>query len=553
MASVPAFNLADLFELVVDTVPDRLALVAGDRRLTYRELDERANRLAHHLAAIGIGPGDPVAIYSWNRAEWVEAMFAAWKIRAVPLNVNYRYVTEEARYILDNADAVAVVHERSFAPLLAVIRDDLPRIRHYVVLDDGSDADEAHAACEALEAVDYEAALRSQPPGRGFPPRSSDDLYVLYTGGTTGMPKGVVWRHEDIFFAAMGGGGFGQPPITTPEELTGRVAAEGAQLVGICNAPMMHGGGQWVTCIAFFGGNTVILNTDRHFDPDAVWRLAEREHARTIMVVGDAMARPLVDALSRPGASYDTSNIVGIGSGGALLSSAVKDQLRAALPNAVVVDSFGASETGAGGSVMDLDGPAAGPRFTMGEFMTVLDDDLRPVRPGSGEVGRLARSGHVPLRYHKDDEKTAATFLTTADGTRWVVPGDYARIESDGTITLLGRGSVCINSGGEKIFPEEVEAALKSHPDVFDAVVVGVADDRFVERVAAIVQPRPAASVSLEDLQVHCRTKLAGYKVPRQLVVVDELVRTPVGKPDYRWAKVTATGSPAPVATDARS
>jgi fatty-acyl-CoA synthase len=539
-----AFNLADLFELVVDTVPDRLALVAGDRRLTYRELDERANRLAHHLAAAGVGPGDPVAIYAWNRAEWIEAMFAAWKIRAVPINVNYRYVADEARYILDNADAVAVVHERSFAPLLLEVRDALPRLRHYVVLDDGDDDPGTKAASAQLGAAHYEDALARQPGSRGFAPRSPDDLYVLYTGGTTGMPKGVVWRHEDIFFAAMGGGGFGQPPITTPEEIADRVAAEGAQLVGICNAPMMHGGGQWVSCIAFFGGNTCVLNTSRHFDPDEVWRLAEREGVRTIMVVGDAMARPLVEALSRPGASYDTSNIVGVGSGGALLTSSVKDQLREALPNAAVVDSFGASETGAAGSVMDLDGPAAGPRFTMGQFMTVLDDDLRPVAPGSGAIGRLARCGHVPLRYHKDGEKTAATFLTTPDGTRWVVPGDYARIEDDGTITLLGRGSVCINSGGEKIFPEEVEAALKSHPDVFDAVVIGVPDDRFVERVAAIVQPRPGSSVTLDALRAHCRTRLAGYKAPRQLLVLDELVRTPVGKPDYRWAKTTAMAAP---------
>jgi fatty-acyl-CoA synthase len=540
-----AFNLADLFELVVDTVPGRLALVAGDQRLTYRELDDRANRLAHHLVAAGVGPDDRVAIYAWNRAEWLEVMFAAWKIRAVPINVNYRYVADEARYILDNADVVAVVHERSFAPLLASTRDGLPRVRHYVVLDDGNRDDATFAACAELGAVPYEDALARQPAARGFAPRSSDDLYVLYTGGTTGMPKGVVWRHEDIFFAAMGGGGFGQPPITTPEEIATRVATEGTQLVGICNAPMMHGGGQWVSCIAFFGGNTCILNTGRHFDADEVWRLAEREAARTIMVVGDAMARPLVEALTRPGASYDTSRIVGIGSGGALLSTAVKDQLREVLPHVAVVDSFGASETGAAGSVMDLNGPAAGPRFTMGEFMTVLDDNLCPVRPGSGEIGRLARSGHVPLRYHKDDEKTAATFLTTPDGTRWVVPGDYARIEADATITLLGRGSVCINSGGEKIFPEEVEAALKSHPDVFDAVVIGVPDDRFVERVAAIVQPRPGAMVSLGELQDHCRTKLAGYKMPRQLVVLDELVRTPVGKPDYRWAKTTATSAPA--------
>jgi len=529
-----SFNLADLFEIVADTVPDRLALVAGDRRLTYRDLDERANRLAHHLSDAGVVRGEKVGIYSWNRAEWVEAMLAAWKISAVPINLNYRYVADEARYILDNADVVALVHERAFAPLVADIRDGVPQLRHLVVLEDGTDED-------AHDALEYEAALAASSPARGFPPRSSDDLYILYTGGTTGMPKGVVWRHEDIFFAAMGGGGFGKPPITTPEELATRVAPEGEQLVSICNAPMMHGGGQWVTCIAFFAGNTTILNTAHHFDGHEVWRMAEREGARSIMVVGDAMARPLAEALLDPDQHHDASNVVAIGSGGAILSRAVKDQLRALMPQAVVVDSFGASETGAGGSVMDLDGPAAGPRFTMGPFMTVLDDDLVPVVPGSGDVGRLARSGHIPLAYYKDDEKTAATFLTAADGRRWVVPGDYATIDADGTITVLGRGSVCINTGGEKVYPEEVEAALKSHPDVFDAVVVGVPDDRFVERVAAIVQPRPGTNPSLDDVQAHCRAKIASYKVPRQLVLLDEIVRTPVGKPDYRWAKATAT------------
>jgi fatty-acyl-CoA synthase len=528
------FNLADLFEIVADTVPDRLALVAGDRRLTYRELDERSSRLAHHLADAGVAPGEKVGIYSWNRAEWVEAMFASWKIRAVPINLNYRYVAEEARDILDDADVVAVVHERAFAPLLDEIRGDLPQLRHLVVLEDGTDAD-------APGAIEYESALAASSPTRDFPARSSDDLYILYTGGTTGMPKGVVWRHEDIFFAAMGGGGFGKPPISSPGELVTRVAAEGEQLVGICNAPMMHGGGQWVTCIAFFAGNTTVLNTARHFDGHEVWRLAERENARSIMVVGDAMARPLAEALQDPSEHHDASHVVAIGSGGAILSRAVKDQLRTLMPQAVVVDSFGASETGAGGSVMDLDGPAAGPRFTMGPFMTVLGDDLVPVEPGSGAVGRLARSGHIPLAYYKDDEKTAATFLTAADGRRWVVPGDSATIEADGTITVLGRGSVCINTGGEKVYPEEVEAALKSHPDVFDAVVVGVPDERFVERVAAIVQPRPGADPSLEDVQAYCRTKIASYKVPRRLVLLDEIVRTPVGKPDYRWAKATAT------------
>src|SRR5829696_4232128 len=521
------FNLADLYEIVADAVPRRPALVAGDRRLTYAELDERANRFAHHVLDHGVEPGDKVAIYSWDRAEWVEAMLGTYKARAVPINVNYRYVVDEARYILDNSDAVAVVFERAFAPVVRAIRADLPKLRHAVVLEDGTDA--------ATDAVPYEDALATASPERDFEPRSPDDLYLLYTGGTTGVPKGVMWRSEDIFFAALGGGGFGQPPITKPEELVARIPAQDARAIPMVNAPMMHGGGQWMAFINLFGGGTVVLNCDRHFDPDRIWRTVERERCNSVMVVGDAMGRPLAEALAAPGAAYDTSSVVIVGSGGAILSPPVKEQLRAQLPNAMVMDSFGASETGAAGSVFDTEGPAAGPRFTMGEFMTVLDDDLHPVVPGSGVVGRLARRGHIPLGYYKDDEKTAATFVTASDGARWVVPGDFAVAEADGTITLLGRGSVCINSGGEKVYPEEVEAVLKSHPDVFDAVVVGVANERWGETVAAVVSPRPGRTLTLDGLVEHGRTALAGYKLPRHLILVDEVERSPSGKPDYRW------------------
>jgi 3-oxocholest-4-en-26-oate---CoA ligase len=527
------FNLADLYEIVADAVPDRLALVAGDRRLTYAQLDERANRFAHHLLDHGVQPGDKVAIYSWDRAEWLEAMLGTYKARAVPVNVNYRYVAEEARYILDNSDSVVVVHERAFAPMLDTIRADLPNVRQYVMLEDGGD--------EATDAVRYGDALAGASPARDFGPRSADDLYLLYTGGTTGVPKGVMWRSEDIFFAALGGGRFGQPPITKPVELVERIAAEDARPIPMVNAPLMHGGGQWMAFINLYAGGTIVLNCDRHFEPDRIWRTVERERCNTVMVVGDAMGRPLAEALAAPGASYDASSVIVVGSGGAILSPAVKEQLRAQLPHAMVMDSFGASETGAGGTVVDTEGPAAGPRFKMGEFMTVLDDEARPVAPGSEVVGRLARRGHIPLGYYKDAEKTAATFVTAADGTRWVVPGDFAVVEDDGSITMLGRGSVCINSGGEKVYPEEVEAALKSHPDVFDAVVVGVPDDRYVERVAAIVQARPGAAPTLEELRAHCREKLAGYKLPRQLVLADTIPRTPVGKPDYRAAKTVAS------------
>jgi 3-oxocholest-4-en-26-oate---CoA ligase len=562
MAFNRAFHLADLFEVVVDTCPERLALVAPapsdrgvgtlrrseaakglrDARRSYRELDERANRVAHHLIDAGVAPGDHVAVYAWNRVEWLEAELGIYKARASVININYRYVADELRYMLENSDATALIFERAFAPVVLEVRDSCPMVKHFVVLDDGTTDDESAKAVADLGAVDYEAALADASPARDFGPRSPDDLYILYTGGTTGLPKGVLWRQEDIFFAALGGGGFGQPPIETAEELADRVNADDAATVNIVNAPMMHGGGQWTTFINFYAGNTVVLNCDRHYDGDAVLRTAERERANSIMVVGDAMARPLADALAQWGAEYDLSCVSIIGSGGAILSRAVRDELARRLPNAIVMDSFGASETGHAGTVLDLE--RGGPRFTMNPTTNVLDESGRPVEPGSGQVGLLARRGHIPLGYFKDDEKTAATFLVDPDGERWVIPGDFATIDEDGTLHLLGRGSVCINTGGEKVYPEEVEAVLKEHADVFDAVVVGVPDERYQERIAAIVTPRHGAAPTLDDLRAWCRTKLAGYKSPRQLHLTDEIPRTPVGKPDYRWAKRLATEGP---------
>jgi acyl-CoA synthetase (AMP-forming)/AMP-acid ligase II len=521
----PTFNLADLLEIVVDTVPDREALVAGAARRTFAELDSRANRVGNHLLGLGLEPGAKVAIYGWNRAEWVETFFGAFKARLVPININYRYVADELRYIFENADVEAVVVERSFLPLVSQIESELPRLRHVIVLEDGGEAD-------LEDATPYEDALTAAGTERPTLNRSDDDLYILYTGGTTGTPKGVMWRHEDIFFAALGGGGFGQPPIQTPEELAGRVWPEDGRVTSLTLAPIMHGAAQWGMCIMLFGGGKVVLYTPHGFDPHEAWALAERERAMTVMVVGDAMARPLGEALDQK--SYDLSSVVSVGSGGAVYSAAVKAKLKEHLPNVLTIDTVGASELGASGSQQD---PAAGPRFNTIESMSVLGEDLRPVEPGSGQIGLLARRGHIPLGYYKDEAKTAATFVTDPDGVRWSVPGDHARIEADGTITLLGRGSGCINTGGEKVYPEEVEAAVKSHPDVFDVVVVGVSDARFTERVAAIVQPRPGRTATLEDVAAHCRTTIAGYKVPRELKVVDAIQRTPSGKADYRWAK----------------
>ncbi len=517
------YSLADLFEIVADLVPDRLALVAGDRRRTYRELDERTNRLAHVLAARGVDPGEHVAIIAYNRVEWIESMLACFKARAVPINVNFRYVADELHYVLDNADVVAVIREPEFAGVLGQVRGRLPRIGVELEIGD-----------------EYERAIADGSPERDFDPRSSDDRYVLYTGGTTGLPKGVVWRHEDIFFAALGGGGFGFDPITSPEELAGRVLPEQNRMIPIVNAPMMHGGGQWMAFITFFGGGTMVLYTGRSFDAGAIWRIVERERCNQVMVVGDAKARPLAEALAAPGADYDTSSVFVIGSGGAILSEPVREQLRVHLPGVGIWDGFGTSETGAGGQVVDA---SRGPQITIGASVAVLGEDLRPVAPGSGAVGILARTGPIPLGYYNDPARSARVFVNDPDGTRWALSGDMASVSADGTISFFGRGSGCINTGGEKVYPEEVEAVLKSHPDVFDVVVVGIPDERFVERIAAVVQARPGASPALDDLQEHARARIAGYKIPRHLVVVDTITRTPVGKPDYRRAKEIATGS----------
>jgi 3-oxocholest-4-en-26-oate---CoA ligase len=348
------------------------------------------------------------------------------------------------------------------------------------------------------------------------------------------MPKGVMWRGEDIYHAALSG--FDGTIQARPEDVVGRVVPEEQRMIAMLIAPLMHGAAQWGLMNMLYAGGTVVLYVGRGFDAHEICRVIERERVMSMLVVGDAMARPIADAIADPATSYDLSSLLAISSGGAVFSPTVRDQLRTLLPNVFVVDSFGASETGANGQNVGTEAR----RFTVNPETTVLGEDLRPVTPGSGQIGRLARRGHIPLGYYKDEAKTAATFVTDADGERWVVPGDFATIEEDGAITVLGRGSQCINTGGEKVYPEEVEEALKSHPDVFDALVVGVPDDRFGERVAAVVAPRPGTTPTLDELSAHCRQTIAGYKSPRQVVLVDAVQRTPAGKANYRWAKETA-------------
>ena len=546
--SVRMFNLADLFELAVDAVPERDALVADPDRLTYRQLEARSNRFAHYLQGKGIKPGEFVGILARNRAEWVEAMIGCFKSRTVPINLNYRYVAPELRYVIDNADLVALVYEAALAPLVAesLVGRQPPRV--LMVIDDGTPVSDDRTRVSddgvGLGADDYEAALASASPERDFDPRSPEDLYVLYTGGTTGMPKGVMWRQEDIFFAAMGGGGWGRQPVETADEMTERIPTDDAAKMSILAlAPLMHGNAQWAMWNALVMGGTTVIYTEPAFDADKVLHLVDRERVVSVSLVGDAMGRPLAEALARSPGRYDTSSVAAVSSGGARFTDTVKAELGAQLPNVMVMDQFGSSESGAHGSIAV---GAEGPRFAMNKETSVLDEDLKPLEPGDGRIGRLARSGHVPLGYFKDEAKTAATFPVDTDGVRWSIPGDLATIEADGVITVHGRGSGSINSGGEKIFPEEVEAAVKTHPGVYDAIVVGVPDEVFGERVAVAVRPRPDVAITLEELQDHCRKQVAGYKIPRQLLLVEGIPQTAAGKPDARAAKALfeATESP---------
>ncbi|MFI0486885.1 acyl-CoA synthetase [Actinomadura sp. 9N215] len=520
---VRSYNPADLLEIMAAAGPDRPALVAGPERRTFAQLNERASRVGRHLARAGVGAGEHVAILAHNRVEWIEAMFGVFKIRAVPIPVNFRYVAAELRHVLSDSDSVALIGECSLLAKTAEIRGELPKLRHVVALEDGSEG-------VLPGAVPYERALAEVDPDEGFPERSNDDRYIMYTGGTTGYPKGVEWRSEDVFFGAFGGGNVFGDPIGSPEELAAN-ADQPAMAVLDC-APVMHGAGQWVAFMGLFSGAKVVLYIDHAFDADKALRLVAEEQANVLMLIGDAMARPVVDALAT--GQYDTSSLIGIASGGAPLTDGMKEALSAHLPNVVFLDNYGASETGACGPSVGggKDGTA---RFQMDPDVTVLDDDLNVVAPG--EIGRLARKGHIPVGYYNDPEKTASTFFTDAEGTRWSIPGDFAALAADGTIVLLGRGSLVINTGGEKVYPEEVEVALKDHPDVDDAVVVGLPDERFGQRVAAVVAPRPEAAVTLDELAEHCRGRLAGYKVPRQIEVVDEVRRTAVGKSDYKWAR----------------
>ncbi len=545
------FNLAQVQEAVAAVVPDRECIVWGERRFTYAAVTDRTRRLANHLLAQGLGVDrsreelaghesgqSHLACYLHNGNEYLEAMLGAYKARVAPFNVNYRYVAEELRYLLNDADARAIVYHSCFAARLAEVLPDLPRLTVLLQVDDGSGAPLLDGATW------YEDALAAASADRPAVEWSPDDLYILYTGGTTGMPKGVLWRQADIYVGAMGG-----RDLSTGQEwesldsITAAAVSAGTRLVPA--PPFMHGAGHWLAFNAMNNGNTVCIQDDTvGFDAADVWRTVEREHANILLIVGDAFGRPLVDELERAvdaGAPYDLSSMLMIVSGGAPLNSTLKDRFLAQLPTVMVMDAVGASETGSQMAHMSAAGKSATTgTFTPGPGAAIVSEDLScALEAGHDGVGWLAQRGRVPLGYLGDAEKTARTF-PVIDGVRYSVPGDRARLTADGVIELFGRDSVTINSGGEKIFAEEVEQAVAHHPDVYDVVVAGRASERWGQEVVAIVQLRPGASPDPASLLAEASTHVARYKLPKEFRFVDSIVRSPAGKADYRWAKEQA-------------
>ncbi|MFU8814710.1 MAG: AMP-binding protein [Pseudomonadales bacterium] len=535
------FHFASAWEAIADTVPDRTALICheskGTSRRSWRELDDRAARLAAVFDSHGIGADAKVGLYLHNCNEYLEAQYAVFKVRGCPINVNYRYKADELIYLLDNADAEVVVFQGAYAMRIWEIKDRLPKLKLLIQVDDGTEA-LIHGA------MDYEQTLRRAMPMPRIV-RSPDDVYMLYTGGTTGMPKGVMYAGGQFsyFLTAMGAAGRGYAPPERLADLPQLIRGIEAPPVSLPACPLMHGTGMWLgSMLPLMLGGTVVTTPKLGLDPDLLWGLVEEHRVTDMVIVGDAFARPLLaalDAAAQRGQSYDLSSLAQIMSSGVMWSAEVKEGLLKH-HDMVLADVMGSSEGGMGSSVSTRENRPGTARFALNEGVRVITDDGRFVEPGSAEIGKLATSGHVPLGYYKDPVKSAETFREV-EGIRYSFPGDYATVEADGSITLLGRGSACINTAGEKVFPEEVEEAVKRHPGIDDALVVGVPDARFGERVVAVAS-RSTAGQRLEEAALidFAREHLAGYKVPKHVLLVDHVQRAPNGKADYKWAKAQA-------------
>ncbi len=531
------WHFADLFETVAALVPDEIAVVNGEVKRTWRDYEDRAARIASALVAAGVGPDSKVGFYGYNSNEYLEGHFGVFKVRAVPVNVNYRYVEHELLYLLENADAEAIIFDAQFAPRLAAIREKLPKLRLFIQIDDGSG--EHLPGSVGFEAV---IAGAERLPRQDY---DEDDIYMLYTGGTTGMPKGVMYRQGD-FVLGLAAAGLGPDAPRTEEGFKAAVMAlkdTGALPISVPACPLMHGTGLWLGVFTshFLGGAAVTFRNE-NFDADALWRLIAKERITSVAIVGDAFAKPMLAALraaEAAGTPHDLSSLKQIISSGVMFSTEVKRGLLE-MADIVIFDAMGSTEGSMGSSIVSRAMPPGDTaRFATNLTTKVFNDRDEEVQPGSDEIGMIANGGFAPIGYFKDPEKSARTFRVVG-GHRYSFPGDFAKVAADGSLILLGRGSVCINTGGEKVFPEEVEEALKAHDSVWDTLVVGVPDERFGERVTAVVSARPGHQINEADLVAFARQRLAGYKMPRRVIVVDTVQRAANGKADYKWAKDTA-------------
>ena len=532
---MPGWNFADVWEVIAEQIPEAPALVHGDRHITWSEFDRRANGVAAALLDQGAVEQDKVAQYLYNAPEYIESMFAGFKAGLVPINTNYRYQDDELVYLWDNADCVAVVFHGAFTGTIERIRDRVPRIKTWLWVDDGD------GLCPDW-ATPYEAAANSHDDQRVVAPwgRSGDQLLMTYTGGTTGMPKGVMWRQDDLFRNLVAQlNPLYRDAEAGPEMVRDQVKSPG--MVGMAACPLMHGTGLYTQLIILSLGGSSVTLTSRRLDVEEMFDTIERERVNQIAIVGDSFGKPMVRALDEHPHRWDLASLFLVASSGVMWSEANKQALLEHQPNLILIDVFSSSEAlGMGQSVSSGASASTTASFQLGENTIVITDDGRRVEPGSGEIGRVAVGGFQPIGYYKDPEKTAATFIEF-EGKRYSCPGDYAMVEADGHLTLLGRGSVVINTGGEKVFPEEVEEVLKTHPAVRDAVAVGVPDEKFGEVVAAVVEAADDEDVPADQLIAHVRTKLANYKAPKYVFRVQTIGRAPNGKVDYKALKAYAT------------